>query len=629
MKKLLHLYNLGHDPFPHIGKGGLGYHLPQYKKRGEGLHLNKYTGKYEYDGNYDDLNVYDQEVIIGEYTLDNDEDDDFNIEDEEDDEYGDNTFFNITLQNDSIAKIPFNAIEGIPMNYDYDPYEFFEKLNEVYTVGQLKGIMNQVTDLTSEEKLLPKEQFIDLLIFKAMKDKRIKEFMDVEVERGILLTGSKENTVNEQTFDSIPTDPNTEELNELFQGTFDTSFDQLYNDNGNNLKEENTYNMKDENEASKFKEMFIIDDPLIVQNENGDDCYVKVKSIDKEGVEGKSYISQNTYDSGKDFEEKLLQNPELLLAVIKQVFGNETTMAPVVIDPNATPEQKYAGFDSYKRVITVGGVEKTLFIELKKYDNYYDIVKEMNESKEDFRNFLANKIKDTDLLNIQKEKKTFELNKRYFTEDEYANLLKYYDDRQQKIRDDLITNFKYNYNKEFSFLNGNSMNMKYLKLPLYTGKSNIEGNFKNRTENIDKIKAYQENPHKTRKTTKEELTSAVTGSNDILYVVLTKGGLLAQSYKQYIDKFYNDEIKDYSDKHHIIRTSRLKHSAYSKSKNAPIDSYGLNVHNMICINTKDVPLIPENILNVWKKKTADAKWAKIQERYKNGTLKYQLIPIKK
>ena len=48
MKKLLHLYNIGHNPFPnvgrgglgyHIGKGGLGYHLPQYKKtiHGDGL----------------------------------------------------------------------------------------------------------------------------------------------------------------------------------------------------------------------------------------------------------------------------------------------------------------------------------------------------------------------------------------------------------------------------------------------------------------------------------------------------------------------------------------------------------------------------------------------------------------
>jgi hypothetical protein len=35
LKKLLYLYNDGHNPFPHLkGKGGLGYHLPQYRMKG-------------------------------------------------------------------------------------------------------------------------------------------------------------------------------------------------------------------------------------------------------------------------------------------------------------------------------------------------------------------------------------------------------------------------------------------------------------------------------------------------------------------------------------------------------------------------------------------------------------------
>lgn len=37
LNKLLYLYNDGHNPFPKLGKGGLGYHLPQYRKRGNGL----------------------------------------------------------------------------------------------------------------------------------------------------------------------------------------------------------------------------------------------------------------------------------------------------------------------------------------------------------------------------------------------------------------------------------------------------------------------------------------------------------------------------------------------------------------------------------------------------------------
>jgi len=41
LKNLLHLYNDGHNPFPNMGKGGLGYHLPQYRKmvNGDGFNL--------------------------------------------------------------------------------------------------------------------------------------------------------------------------------------------------------------------------------------------------------------------------------------------------------------------------------------------------------------------------------------------------------------------------------------------------------------------------------------------------------------------------------------------------------------------------------------------------------------
>ena len=36
LKKLLYLYNDGHNPFPKNGKGGLGYHLPKYRLHGKG-----------------------------------------------------------------------------------------------------------------------------------------------------------------------------------------------------------------------------------------------------------------------------------------------------------------------------------------------------------------------------------------------------------------------------------------------------------------------------------------------------------------------------------------------------------------------------------------------------------------
>ena len=59
MKKLLHLYNYGHNPFPKLGKGGLGYHLPQYKIRGGKIRLNA-------DGLIDDDGDDENPVVVGE-----------------------------------------------------------------------------------------------------------------------------------------------------------------------------------------------------------------------------------------------------------------------------------------------------------------------------------------------------------------------------------------------------------------------------------------------------------------------------------------------------------------------------------------------------------------------------------
>ena len=56
LKKLLYLYNDGHNPFPHL--------------KGKGLHL--IDGEYEYDGNPNDEQVYDQGFIIGNYAPNND-----------------------------------------------------------------------------------------------------------------------------------------------------------------------------------------------------------------------------------------------------------------------------------------------------------------------------------------------------------------------------------------------------------------------------------------------------------------------------------------------------------------------------------------------------------------------------
>lgn len=68
LKKLLYLYNDGHNPFPQLGKGGLGYHLPQYRKRihGEAIHevKNGDTTDYIDDGDTNINYLYSESGFI-------------------------------------------------------------------------------------------------------------------------------------------------------------------------------------------------------------------------------------------------------------------------------------------------------------------------------------------------------------------------------------------------------------------------------------------------------------------------------------------------------------------------------------------------------------------------------------
>jgi len=78
LKRLLYLYNDGHNPFPKLGKGGLGYHLPQYKKRmhGDGVYARENDAKdieYVDDMNPDNVWFYG---INGNKTLLYDDDGD-------------------------------------------------------------------------------------------------------------------------------------------------------------------------------------------------------------------------------------------------------------------------------------------------------------------------------------------------------------------------------------------------------------------------------------------------------------------------------------------------------------------------------------------------------------------------
>ena len=199
MKKLLHLYNYGHNPFPHIGKGGLGYHLPQYRKRGEGLHLNKDTGEYEDDKNYSDDQVYDQGFIIGKYNILDDYAQHFKInldegeyDDDDDGEFqiGNPNKIDNPLKyiNDEYSKKIEDYEKYEVESFKYDPFIAIDKLDIAFkNFTDLKGYIRQFYKIPQEINKLKKEDFMLWLQDELISgNKDIKNFLDSEVERGLL-----------------------------------------------------------------------------------------------------------------------------------------------------------------------------------------------------------------------------------------------------------------------------------------------------------------------------------------------------------------------------------------------------------------------------------------------------------
>ena len=138
LKRLLYLYNDGHNPFPKLNSGGLGYHLPQYRKRmhGEAIHRlvdedGELIDEFD-DDNSDDDAVYEQEI---NNDSDDDEDDEYRYvprivgrmekkakANEDDDELPEYNFFNPEDYEDYYTINPENIVSFNPDLLDDDFY---------------------------------------------------------------------------------------------------------------------------------------------------------------------------------------------------------------------------------------------------------------------------------------------------------------------------------------------------------------------------------------------------------------------------------------------------------------------------------------------------------------------------
>jgi len=169
LKRLLYLYNDGHNPFPKLGKGGLGYHLPQYRKRmhGDGVYARENDAKdieYVDDMNPDNVWFYG---INGNKTLLYDDDGDrLDIEPlknkiiHEDRYYDHYNDFGRKKINDSHEYNQYYKNED-NKNYikrDYDDELLYDQLHHGYSNVDLMKMLNglgykNASDLNKEEKV--------------------------------------------------------------------------------------------------------------------------------------------------------------------------------------------------------------------------------------------------------------------------------------------------------------------------------------------------------------------------------------------------------------------------------------------------------------------------------------------
>jgi hypothetical protein len=151
LKKLLYLYNDGHNPFPNM--------------KGKGLHL--IGGKYEYDNTPNDDQVYDQGFITGTYVPVG------NNSYEITDEYGNI----IDVTNPTTIAIPNYFKNSTPIEDDYDNdallFGYEDEDEELQSINdEIKEINNEIQQNTKGEKVDTYQSKLKLLEEEEQTEKR-------------------------------------------------------------------------------------------------------------------------------------------------------------------------------------------------------------------------------------------------------------------------------------------------------------------------------------------------------------------------------------------------------------------------------------------------------------------------
>jgi TusA-related sulfurtransferase len=394
MKKLLHLYNLGHDPFPHIGKGGLGYHLPQYRLKGGKLvfQTDPKTGRADLVEKIDEDKKYnfnevkssmERERLLDKFNRENPTDSRVYPENYKDD------VLNRDFDDDEIDELNRLELEEYyknPEEYERKIYEEYEpeiktnSLKEKIEEGEKLFIMIEKAQNTRDLKnyingwssldTAQKRETTNILFKKFMFDTEAKEKIhtikklspDERDKEFIKWISTHDIKINESINDKkvleydIPQIIYQELSPDIMESVLSTELESPSEEYNNTVNTINNMTQQDDIFSSSFSDRLLKPE----SNKNFKAAFSLLNSVndliivvDGEEIKG---------TGGLDFEYKIKNNRELFDQIIFQTLGEGATYVGVYADKTGYEKSDYVIEAKDKDGKTV-----IIDLELKKY----------------------------------------------------------------------------------------------------------------------------------------------------------------------------------------------------------------------------------------------------------------------
>jgi hypothetical protein len=586
LKRLLYLYNDGHNPFPKLNSGGLGYHLPQYRKRmhGEALHIfTNDDGEHEVidDGNDDDPTWYTTDPRVSSIAAPETRDRDEVLFEADENKTEKESKKKIDDEEEEYIKDVIHNLEGFLNVYDkktkkYDNEEESKEENEV--LGETKEGEIEPVDITpinnyvknwrnaGENKKRMTNELTSLynftdeqkrLITNYRINNKIEEFKEwmttqaFELKEHEIIEGETEGFIPEYETIQFSQDKIDEvKLSEL-----------ITDDNVNDIDEEDLTNIVQyQTSLSPFQHFL------------GEEQYNLLRrTYPVEEVKDLLYDTESgEYDSGKDLEDKVLKNLDLVKEILISTYGRDRVDLDSIIieyDASETAGDLFTVFDAhavnfkFRNTPSEPYHDKSSFIEFKKYSNYSKAISDTNvilkNEEENFNKFMYLKLKEINNLNDELS---------FAKESEYSN---------KKINE--IINKLQNKSKELNEYNRSNLmkefyqsidpigiGVKYTKFPPLPKNTIRSESSVNSKEAYDRMKQY-ENTSSRKKANIQTHEKAKTEDIDILVVTGLKNSLVVANVSELMKSYGNKEPIEYL---------KLKPTVYgTKQKGTTTKSY--------------------------------------------------------